>query len=195
MLRFIYAPFVWMTFFFLRLVFILLGWVMVPIAAMLGAYHMTDPNIDKPADGPIYHFKWWIMGPWDNFEDGIANRNYKKFDSMFMRIVYWSCLRNPTGGLRTMPYYTCKIDPKRIGYDTDLLRVSESKDKFPHFFFCWQGFYTCFFWQFITPWGNLRRLWIGHKIIPRDSEGIKETDYRFRGAAFTTQFKKIHVKK
>lgn len=37
--------------------------------------------------------------------------------------------------------------------------------------------------------------WIGWKIYPHDILGMDPTDYRFEGAGFATQFKRIYPRK
>lgn len=189
---------------FIFLVFIpllIIGWVMVPLAAICRAYEKTDDNLDKPADGPIYQFTWPIMFVWGNYEDGIANRNYKQFDSMFMQIVYWSCIRNPVNNLRVMPILSCKIEPKRVEFigsfghlhgnsmSKNLTETIKSYDtKIPQWFFAWHGLYSNFYWQF-NLFGKLRRIWVGWKIYPTDIYGV--TKYRESGAGFAQQFKVV----
>jgi hypothetical protein len=208
MWRLIYAIPSWILFECISIPLMLLGWIVVPVAAICGAYVKTDDNLAKPNDGPIYHFTWKWMYIWDNWEDGIANQNYKKFDSMFMRIVYWSCLRNPTNNLRTVPYISCKIDMEGIGffgsfwdYEPDdratelqlhapfIEAVKKYDTKIPQWFFAWQGLYSNFYWQFMLN-GKLRRFWIGWKIYPADIFG-GDLGYRKHGAGFALQWKVV----
>lgn len=171
MIRLIYMVPSWILFFFFRLTLMLLGYILVPIACAFKAYEMTDLNVDKPADGPIYHFTWRFMFIWDNWEDGIANRNYKRFSSMAAQILYWSCVRNPANNLRITPYLSCMIDPKQIKFIGDDER-----------FLCWHGFYSCLHWKF-----NTKTLLIGWKVYPQDRFGV--TSHRRMGAGFTSRYR------
>lgn len=173
----------------------ILGWIMVPLAAAFKAYKITElrpPGHPKQPDGHKYNFTWRIMFLWDNWEDGIANRNYKQFDSMFMQIVYWSCVRNPVNNLRIAPYLSCKINPDMIQYKGTFSEtyIQRYKERSPHWFYCEHGLYSCIFWQFYLN-GQLRRLWLGWKLLPQDKYGVKETDYRKPGAGVALQFKRI----
>lgn len=191
---------------------ILLGWILVPVAAACGAYVKTDDNLSKPNDGPIYHFTWRFMHIWDNWEDGIANQNYKKFDSMFMRIVYWSCLRNPTNNMRITPYLSCKINPRKVRFigsitnkrwcgkaypatpNIEWEKATRTYDtKIPQWFFCWQStWHSNFYWQF-HAFGKLWRFWIGNaKLYPTDIYG-GPYGYRDPGSGPVVQFKRVQT--
>ena len=191
MWRLIYAVPSWILFTFLiNLPLIIIGWVLVPIAALCNAYESYQGFDGVGAPRVQYRFTWPFMWVWDNYEDGIANDTYVKFDSMFMKIVYWSCLRNPVNNLRIVPYLSCKIEPKKVGFTGSYIGIGIEKydTKIPNWFFTWHGLYTSFWWQF-NLFGKLRRLWIGWAIYPTDIYGV--TKYRERGAGFKTQFKVI----
>lgn len=124
MWRLIYAIPSWLLFeLVIDIPLMLIGWVVVPIAAACGAYAMdikvkvekttADVSFTLP---PKYHFTWYLMWLWDNEEDGIANDTYWKAPNMFLQIVYWSCLRNSTNNVRYVPYLNVMIDPKKIGF-------------------------------------------------------------------------------
>lgn len=197
MWRLVYGVPLWLVAGFIKLVVVILGYVVVPIAALLKMYEMTEARPlghPKHYDGDKYNWKYWWLKPWDNFDDGIANRNYKQFDSMFWQIVYWSCFRNPANGLREMPITSVRVKPLQINYITDLEDIRESKARQPHWFFCWQGLYMCYFNQYYNDDGELKRIWLGYKLIPRDKMGISPDDYRYRGAVMTFQFKRIEVR-
>jgi hypothetical protein len=183
---------------------------MVPLAALCGAYVKTDDNLYKPADGPIYHFTWPIMFIWDNFEDGIANKNYYVAPNMFLQIVYWSCLRNPANNLRIVPYLSLMINRDKVHFigslgNSDYFRkmifskniapnmaydiLHDYDTEIPHWFFAWQGIYSNFYWHFHL-FGKLRRFWIGWKIYPTDIVG-GPYGYRDKGAGFALQFKVV----
>jgi len=199
---YLWAIFSYVAFQFLVFIpLMLIGWVIVPIAALCEAYKMTDPNTAKPKDGQIYHFTWGFMHVWDNYEDGIANRNYKQFDSMFMQIVYWSCLRNPVNNLRIIPYLSFQIDTSKVNFIgsfssfDDGHKFPATSDSFnsqtlryhsdtPHWFFCWHGPYSCFYWS-----GKTREFLCGWKVYPKDIYGV--TSHRKNGVGFGLQFKSI----
>lgn len=191
MWRLIYAIPSWILFeILIDIPLMIIGLIVIPIAAGCKAY---EGHIEK--DLIIYHFTWKFMWLWDNYEDGIANNSYSNYKSMFWRIVSWSAIRNSTNNLRLVPWLSVQIDPKKvcffgsfINWNDTKYSYSEEKDlinkydtKIPQWFFCWQGFYSCFYWQF----GNLRRFWIGWKIYPTDIYGV--TEYRKNGAGFATQ--------
>lgn len=199
MWRLIYAVPIWIIASPVKLIFILLGFITVPLACLFKAYVMTEergPDHPKRYDGDKYNFTWGWMKPWDNFEDGIANKNYKQFKSLTLQIIYWSCWRNPANGLRQWQPYSVLIEPPKIGFigSLPIERFQEYKGRFPHWYFCWHGPYTCFFWQFMMKENHMRRLWIGWKLKPQDILGVDADDYRIRGAAFTMQFKQVHIR-
>ena len=193
MVRLLYFIPVWILATPIKAVIILLGFVIVPIAVLCRAYYLADENLSKPADGPIYNFTWSIMAPWQNHTDGIANTNYVKFDALWKRILYWTCWRNPANGLRVLPIYSLKIEPKKVHYTGSNRALNTYKNRTPHWFLAWHGVYSGLFIQFYVAPSHMRRLWIGWKILPQDSLGLDSDDYRIEGAAFTTQFKKINI--
>lgn len=211
MIRLCYAIPSWILFYILRVLLIILGWIVVPIVVAFKAYKKR-PN--SSVETVNYDFTWnWVNAVWGNYEDGIANDTYVKFESMFMRILYWSCFRNPVNNLRIAPYLSCKINPRDVRFIGSFGRCTKEiswhayhlcKDlnpegkfyrdimkydtKVPQWYFAWHGFYSCFYWTFMFR-GQLRRLWIGWKIYPTDIYGV--TEYRKYGAGFATQFKAI----
>jgi predicted PurR-regulated permease PerM len=180
-------------------VLIILGWIFIPIAALCRAYIKTDENLGKPYDGPIYHFTWPIMWLWDNQIDGIANRNYKQFSSLFKQITYWSASRNPVSNLRFVPILSFKINPAKVRFIgsfvnyMDLYKpeshklVSKYFSKEPHWFFAWQGLYSCFYLR-----TKNREFLAGWKVYPKDIFGLEPTSYRFKSTGFGLQFKKVN---
>jgi hypothetical protein len=184
---------IWPTFFIFRLVVILLGYIMVPIALLFKAYYTTRNKYGGNNGDPIYLFYWRIMEPWQNYSDGFYCTTYYDY-GFFWTSVHWSCVRNPASGLRWLPYYTCKINPEKLRYigtysKAEILKYKNKKE--PHYWVCWQGPYLSILWQFYI-FGQLRRLWIGHKLDPRDVFGLLPDDYRVDGAAFTSQFKPLN---
>jgi hypothetical protein len=175
----------WILFIALDLSLLLIGWVLVPIAAACRAYEMTDLNVSKPGDGPIYHFTWRFMWLWDNKIDGIANINYKKCSSLFWQILYWYN-RNPVSNLRFVKYLSFKISPEKINFIGSANCIPESIAKRPHWFLCWHGPYSCFYWR-----GASREFLIGWKAYPKDIYGLNENSYRLESTGFGSQFKRI----
>lgn len=184
---------------------ILLGWVLVPIAAAVGAYESYQGVDGFGVPRTQYRFTWPWMFLWDNHEDGIANDTYVKFKSMFMRIVYWTCVRNPVNNLRIVPYLSCKIDPSKVRFrgsfaDSDEwaldpevfeLQVRRYDTKIPQWFLAWQGLHSNFYWQF-EMFGKLWRLWIGTaKVYPTCIYNVPK--YLSRGSGGVLQFKRVKV--
>lgn len=184
---------------------VILGWFFVPLAAACSAYtvHIKDISVDKSGIAiKKVHFTWDFMWIWDNYEDGIANDSYVKFDSMFMRIVYWSCLRNPVNNLRIVPILSCKIVPSKVQFvgsfgDSSIKylpadEVHKYDTKIPQWFFAWQNiWHSNFYWQF-KAFKRLWRFWLGNaKIYPTDIYGVSVDSYRGKGAGPVAQFKRV----
>lgn len=178
----------WFAMSIITAILFIAGLILVPIAAICKAYKMTDLNLSKPNDGPIYHFTWPIMFLWDNWEDGIANQNYKKFKSQFMRIFYWSCIRNPVNNLRIVLYLSCKIKPAKVKFVGSLKTITLYDSPIKQWFYAWCGIYSTFYWQF-NLLNKRYRFWVGWKIYPTDRYGV--TPYRQPGAGFTLQLKRV----
>jgi len=205
-LRLIFSIFVWLIYHLgIAVPLILLGWITVPVAALCKAYKPTN-SFDGVGNPRVdYHFTWPFMFVWDNHEDGIANDTYVKFESMFMRIVYWSCVRNPVNNLRMVPYLSCKIEPSKVKFigsfvDSDEwalgpevfeLQVRRYDTKIPQWFFAWQGLHSNLYWQFECM-GKLWRLWIGSaKIYPTCIYSVPK--YLVKGSGPVLQFKRVKV--
>lgn len=187
---------------------IVLGWVLVPLAALCRAYEAYQGADGVGTPRTQYRFTWRFMWLWDNDEDGIANDTYapsKWFDSMFWKIVYWSCIRNPVNNFRFAKYVSCIIDPNKIWFVGSLGDVKENRlmlsvlstyDTYvPQWFFIWQGMYTGLFIHFVSPSGHLWRFWVGWKLVPLDVFTIRPSDYRvgldgYAHAGWVLQFKK-----
>lgn len=178
----------------LRALVILLGWILIPIAAGCKAYTWTwDGEKHEKKENPwVAHFTWPIMRLWQNFEDGIANDMYWKAPNTFLQIIYWSAIRNPANGLRTLPYISCQLRPEKINFigsfppsDLELYDT-----KIPQFFYCWQGLHSNIYWQFYIG-KSLYRFWIGSaKLYPTDILG-GPYGYRAKGSGPVIQFKKV----
>jgi hypothetical protein len=198
MWRLIYAIPLWILYVCLFLVLVVIGWPLVIIAALLEAYEVTDQNYDKPKDGPIYHFTWPWMFLWDNFEDGIANKNYYTAPNLFLQILYWYN-RNPVNNLRITPILSLVIDPKRVRWVGSFRfgahpMVYDNSNKLPMWFLCWCGPYICYRRQYWR--GNkLIEFWVGWRIWPADSLVEKITSAsRARGSGFTMQWRTMYEK-
>ena len=173
----------------------LLGWILVPIATALKAYTVTQRlgQLDGNGEPRIdYHFTWRFMFLWDNWEDGIcAGRQYLNLPGVFLQTVYWSCMRNPINNMRITPYISCKIEPIKVqfkGSQNSALKY-DLRPATPEWYYAWCGPYSNVWWQFKMG-GSIWRLWIGHKIMPKDSLGLV-SEYRKKGAGFAFQFKKV----
>lgn len=195
----------WALMFTLNTVLIVIGWLVVPVAVICGAYKERK---SKYYDSQILAFTWPWMYLWGNEEDGIAaGIQYKDMGSVGWQIIYWSCLRNPVNNLRFVKWLSCNIEydcVRFIGTYGDVLSREEAinmigigrqgstidayDSKTKHWFFAWHGLYSCWYWQFVL-FGKLRRLWIGWKVYPTDIYGV--TEYRKYGAGFCTQFKAV----
>ena len=199
-LRILWGIISWMGFTFLiNLPTILLGWILIPIAAACGAYEAYQGHDGAGTPRVQYRFTWKFMWLWDNEEDGIADKTYWVAPNMFLQILYWSCNRNPSHNLSNVPYLNCKIQPEKVRFVGSEGNKTDEKPpknnnymlydtKIPQWFFAWQGPYSNFYWQFILN-GKLRRFWIGWKIYPTDINGV--TPYRKNGAGFATQWKAV----
>lgn len=193
-----YFMFTWVLGLAVRTLFIVAGWFVVPLAAACKAYEekMDQDGVGNPR--VEYHFTWKWMFPWDNFEDGIANDTYVKYDSMFMKIVYWSAIRNPANNLRIVPYLSLDIDPAKVKWTGGPHGLPTSYDLKPpakEWFIAWCGLYSGIWIQrtFLPSWvpliGGFRRFWLGWKIFPSDVYGV--TGHRVHGAGFATQYKRL----
>ena len=204
MWRLIYGVPSWLLFEILHIPLILIGWVLIPIAAVCKAWRRAESERDGRQ---ISVWSWPFMWLWSNDEDGvIAGEQYKDFKNDILQAIYWTALRNPVNNLRFVKYVSVKIDPTIVGFrgtfgknDIEIgwavppdfkEQVMKYDTKVPHWFFAWQGFYTNWYWQFMFR-GKLKRFWIGWKIYPTDIFGLAPTSYRKNGAGFAVQFKTI----
>jgi hypothetical protein len=192
------------SFLILRTLVILLGFIMVPIAVLSGAYVKVESSYSNKHQ-PIYLFTWKIMRPWQNYEDGFAWNTYKDFNNLLLNSIYWSCIRNPANGLRFLPITGPKLDIPKIGFvgsfgsvkdyyedkisgrdSTWVLRYDEAT---PQWFFAWQNFYANLFVHFKFR-SKLYRFWIGWKIYPA-AKILGTPEYQKHGVGFATQFKQV----
>lgn len=197
MIRLIYFLPLWILFLLFRTFMILLGWVLVPIAVLFGAY---AERVSPITGRTRLQFTWKLLWVFSNEEDGIINREMQDyFKSDKLQILYWTCARNPFNNIRYVPYLSCKIIPERVqfvgsfGDSEDNLSLEHLRQYDTHtvqWFLCWQGLYSNIFWQFYL-FGVLKRFWIGWKIMPFDVYGVPDTSHRIHGAGFATQFKSV----
>jgi hypothetical protein len=144
------------------------------------------------------------MYPWSNDEDGVEAGEELVGYPTWMRIIYWSAIRNPANNLRFVKGLSCRVDPDKVEFDcsgvynfngvhtitTNYLYFYDD-DLFRFRSLTWCGLYSNLRIQF-KMFGKIWRFWIGWKIYPHDSLGITPTDYRRFGAGFATQFKRIY---
>lgn len=183
---------------------IILGWILIPPMALFNKYTTkTETSIINGRH--ILNWKYKFMYIWSNQEDGIMGAEEYKDKSNFIRIVYWSALRNPSNNLRFIPYLSVKIEPTKVKYigtkpirqATTITDISMPEiykyddDRFTFISFTWQGLYSNFRWQF-KMFDRVWRFWLGWKIYPHDQLGISTSNYRYHGAGFATQFKRIY---
>lgn len=193
-LRALYSPYAWNAYILpIELPLILLGWILIPIAAALKAYKVDPTTLNEQY--PMYHWTWPIMKLWDNEDNGIVDPGYSSYTSMFMRIIYWTALRNPVDNLKIVPIICCKINSADVRFVGSFgnctneeewvklysprFTVNEAQEqiekydtKVPQWWFCWNGFYTNFYWAFNVN-GHLWLFWIGWKIKPTAIYGVQ----------------------
>lgn len=198
----------WIVFLVIRTIFIFLGLIIVPIASI---FHLHTTRVEKSKINGRYIINWKfrLLYPWGNDEDGVEAGDELKGYPVFIRIIYWSAIRNPVNNLRFIKGLYCKLDPSRIKFlatkpnDITGIKVYSygdqrlpnvyiyDDDRFRFISLTWQGVYSNLRIQF-KMLNKIWRFWIGWKIYPHDSLGIGETDYRRFGAGFATQFKRIY---
>ncbi len=198
----------WALMFVIKTLGVLLGAVLVPIAAACNAYYSQyDEYKAAKGENPIVrHFTWRFMWLWDNDEDGISNDTYWIAPNVFLQICYWSIRRNPVNNLRYVRYLSCRIKPIKVWFDGSFGSSDEIRNpsnevqylnsldafkkydtKIPQWFFIRQGIYPALFIHY-RMFNRLWRFWIGWKIYPKDTyRSIDEKDYRYRGAGFAIQ--------
>lgn len=196
-LRILLGVIVWLLYIVCFVPLLIIGWILIPIAAAFGAYKGSPPG--------IYHFTWPFMYIWDNEEDGVANNSYSGYVDMFMRIVSWSCVRNPVNNLRTLTGspFSCKIAPERVdfigsfGNNEDAIMPARIANIWlydnparimPQWFLAWQGLYLCWYWVFKIR-GKLYRVIIGYNIYPTFIFGV--TPAYSNGSGFSITAKAI----
>lgn len=183
--------FIWVVIQSFRAVVVILGYFTVPLAVLFRAYEWRDDTdgVGNPRREAYFTWKWML--PWNNFEDGIANDTYRDFKYEWMKIIYWSCIRNPANGLRHTRL-ALKIDPAKVRWIGGPHSMPGMYDQSPQpeWFLCWHGWRSNLWIQF-KMFGSIYRFWIGDaKIFPDDMNGVK--DHRaLWNAGIPTQFKRL----
>jgi len=173
------APFTWAAYIAVTIPLYILGWIMVPLAAACKAY-VSIYDAEKAAKGEdpiVYHFTWPIMRPYFNFEDGVANTTYKGTTwPLWARIVYWSCIRNPINGLRTVPILSFKLKPGNV----QAVQRGAS-------YFAYQGPYSCIYLS-----NGKYEFWCGWKLRPAYvNPAAPIPHYLSRGVGFALQLRRV----
>jgi hypothetical protein len=203
MYRLIYAIPMYIGFLLLRTSLIMLGLVLIPPQALLYKI-FTKEQLSIINGRVILNWRISLMWLWSNEEDGIlAGDEFKGYPNA-IRIIYWSAIRNPANNLRFVKFLSCLITPENVDYvgskyfkTLDNFKIFNSserlydQDTFRFWSFTWCGVYSNLRFQF-KMFNKIWRLWIGWKIYPHDKLGISDTNYRYYGAGFATQFKRIY---
>lgn len=192
----------YLAFLILRTVFILLGWVLIPPMAIFWK-QTTRIELSSVNGRYIRNWKYDFMYPWSNNEDGIVAGDELVGYPDWIRIIYWSAVRNPANNLRFVKYLTCKIVPDKVQFKLSKVKDINGnvvtnptlrdydRDDLTFTTLIWQGIYSNLRIQFKMN-GKIWRFWIGFKIYAHDKLGISTADYRYNGAGFATQFKRIY---
>jgi hypothetical protein len=203
MIKLIWFIISWLAFIFIiELPLIIIGWLLIPIAAACKAYEPYQGHDGAGTPRIQHRFTWPIMWLYQNQEDGISNNQYSHYQNMFMRIVSWSAVRNPCNNLRYAPYLSFKIEPNnirfigslssltdnsRVPFDQELFKKMTMQYTLPgpsRWVICWHGAYSCLYWRGLT-----REFWIGFKILPKDLYGV--TSYRKDRTGFAMQWRRV----
>lgn len=194
-MKYVY-PFLWLPTFILigliSLFFILLGYIMIPIAVFFKAYEKRKSSLYP--DRELLLFTWKVMEVFQNYEDGIlAGEEYKDKPDWF-RIIYWSAVRNPANLLRYVPLLAPIPNPMKVKYiasfgnNHPLARLLELEEKGAFWYLAWQGPYANFRIQFWVG-KRLWRVWIGTKLYPSSQFVVQE--YQKFGCGTTFQIKDV----
>lgn len=197
----------WIFFWLLRVVFVVLGFVLIPIALMFNAYETRQSKVWS--ERTIVNWTWEFMHPWGNEEDGILAGEELIGYPNAIRIFYWSAIRNPANNLRFMPFFSHKINKDTVEYKSSFKfqdELQDELDKFHYVFMAEEGRFEKEFWYLAWDglWrSNFRiefkafnkywRFWFGNtKIYPSDKyKEVQPEDYRYYGAGPVSQFKRI----
>ena len=197
----------WLLFCIFNTITIILGWLLVPPMAIFHKY--TTKTIESVVNGrDILVWKHKFMFIWSNNEDGVVAGEELLNYPTWVRIIYWSALRNPSNNLRFIKALTCQIKPSKVQYKATALKNIDGlppvsyirsvyyydSDEFRFISLTNCGIYSNLRIQF-KMFNKIWRFWIGWKIYPHDMFGLSSTDYRRFGAGFATQFKRIYQRK
>lgn len=205
---------IWIATVIVRGALFLLGLVLIPLAVMCGAH---DVMVAPYYEHEVRLFTWQVMRPFQNYEDGIDAGLEFKDSPVWVRILYWSMIRNPVNGFRWLPVVSTKIEPEKIKFDLSfyfntkntknninqntktslsMLTALEEGVYFPNFqYFVRQGWYANY--RIERRIGKyIVRFWIGNfKGYPSHKHGVNQTnDYQRYGSGPVLQLKIRKVK-
>jgi hypothetical protein len=181
---------------------ILLGLVLIPPQALLYKI-FTKEQLSIINGRVILNWRISLMWLWSNEEDGILAGEELIGWPNAIRIIYWSAIRNPANNLRFVKFLSCLIDPAKVKWIGNTPKALNDyklqlwtpyvydSDEYRFMCFTWCGVYSNLRIQF-KIFRKIWRFWIGWKIYPHDKYGISDTNYRYYGAGFATQFKRIY---
>lgn len=181
----------------------IIGLFLVPPMALLNKY-TTKKEISIINGREILNWKYKFMYIWSNQEDGLDGAEEYRDKPLWFRIIYWAVVRNSSSNLRFVPYISVKLNPEKIKFITfgqvknlnGDININPSlrdydRDDLTFGILIWQGIYSNLRIQFKMN-GKIYRFWIGWKLYAHDKLGISPADYRYYGAGFATQFKRIY---
>lgn len=192
----------WILFLLFRTVFILLGLVIVPILSILNEY-TTKIELSRINGRAIVNWKWKLFYIWSNDEDGVIAGSELIGYPAWIRMIYWSAIRNPANNLRFIRGLSCPIIADKVKYNYSEIKLIDDsepylinlymydRDNYRFITLTWINYYSNLRIQF-KMFNRIWRFWIGWKIYPHDSIEISEHDYRRFGAGFATQFKRVY---
>ena len=100
----------YILFLIIRTILIIIGWITVPIASLMGKYHTRESKIYE--NRLVRAFTQDFMWIWGNEEEGIGY--YGSFKSLVHKIIYSECFRNPVNNLRYVPILSFKINKEKV---------------------------------------------------------------------------------
>jgi hypothetical protein len=194
MFRLIYFIPTYIIFLLFRTLMIAIGWIVVPPMAALHKY-TTKTEISIINGREILNWKYKFMYLFGNDEDGLIGASEFKDKSIFVRIVYWCCRRNPANNMRFIPFISVKPNPSQIKFklfgnildfysnkiELDARYQTLDEDIYRFITLTWQGIYSNLRCQFKahvpeTSYEVLFKLWfitipkphtIRIKIVPK----------------------------
>lgn len=188
---YVWAPISWLLYMILALILDVLGYILVPICAITGAYEMRESS--KYEGRIVRAFSPSFMWLWSNEEEGIGHYGNPKWP-LWLRIIYSECVRNPSNNARYVPYLSFIIKPKNVRFiatpDKNAVELYD-EDNEDFAYFAWHGLYSCIRVQRNFGIFGRRRLWIGWKIYPEDIKGLPVWDHRTAGVGFARQFRRL----